>query len=112
MAAYRVRPPPKHLKTITQDELDLILRDHMLFIKSRGRRGAEAVFQDINFTGMSFRNAWLNDIDFRGNWFQDCDFNFARLDGCNFEDCWVEGSTSHGVHWGDANIKGTLWAQP
>ena len=110
--AKRLRPPPKHLKKISQEELDHVLRDHKLYVKSRGRRGKEAVFQDIDFTGMSFREAWLQGIDFRGNWFQDCDFNFARLDGCDFEGCWVVGSTSHGAHWGDANIKGTLWAEP
>lgn len=110
--AIRYRPPPKHLNKISQEELDLILRDHKLYVKSRGRRGIEASFQDIDFTGLSFREAWLQGIDFRGNWFQDCDFNFARLDGCNFEGCWVEGSTSHGAHWGDVNIQGTLWAQP
>jgi len=109
--AIRIRPPPKHLKKMEQGELDVILRDHKLYIKTKGRAGSEAVFEDFDFTGMSFRNTWLQDIDFRGNWFQSCDFNFARLDGCNFEDCWVEGSTSHGVTWGAAIIAGTLWAQ-
>ncbi len=107
--AIRVRPPPKHLIKMSQDEIDLIVREHKLYIKTRGRRGEEATFQDYDFTGISFRNAWLNDIDFRGNWFQSCDFNFARLDGCNFEDCWVEGSTSHDVDFTNVNIKGTLW---
>jgi len=110
--ATRLRPPPKHLKKMEQEELDVILRDHKLYVKTKGRRGSEAVFEDFNFTGMSFRNAWLQDIDFRGNWFQSCDFNFARLDGCNFQDCWVEGSTSHGANFDGANIEGTLWEQP
>ena len=110
--AIRLRPPPKHLVKMTQEELDVILRGHKLYVKSSGRRGSEAQFKNYDFTGMSFREGWLQGIDFRGNWFQSCDFNFARVDGCNFEDCWVEGSTSHGVVWGDANIDGTLWAQP
>jgi uncharacterized protein YjbI with pentapeptide repeats len=107
--AKRLRPPPKHLKKIDQEELDQILRDHKLYIKSRGRRGIQAIFKDIDFTGLSFRSAWLQDIDFKGNWFQDCDFNFARMAGCDFEDCWVEGSTSHAVDFTQMNIKGTLW---
>lgn len=107
--ATRVRPVPRHLVKITQEELDLILRDHKLYVKTMGRRGNPAAFEDKDFTGLSFRKAWLHDIDFRGNWFQDCDFNFARVDGCDFEDCWVEGSTSHAVDFTNANIKGTLW---
>jgi hypothetical protein len=107
--AKRLRPPPKHLKKIVQEELDIILRDHKLYIKSKGRRGVPASFCDIDFTGLSFRSAWLQDIDFTGNWFQDCDFNFVRMDGCDFEDCWVEGSTSHGVDFTQVNTKGTFW---
>jgi hypothetical protein len=107
--AKRLRPPPKGLSKMEQDELDLIIREHTLYVKSMGRRGNEAVFDKIDFTGMSFRDAWLHDVDFRGNWLQSCDFNFARLDGCNFEDCWVEGSTSHDVDFTNVNIKGTLW---
>ena len=107
--AIRLRPAPKGLGKMEQDELDLIIRSHTLYVKSRGRRGSAAVFDRIDFTGSSFRNALLNDIDFRGCWLQDCDFNFARMDGCNFEDCWVEGSTSHAVDFTNVNIKGTLW---
>tara|TARA_R110000851_G_scaffold6228_4_gene25554 strand:- start:1015 stop:1350 length:336 start_codon:yes stop_codon:yes gene_type:complete len=107
--AKRKRPVPRHLKKIEQDELNLIIKDHTLYVKTKGRRGNAAVFDGIDFTGCSFRNAWLNDIDFSGCWLQDCDFNFSRLSGCNFEDCWVEGSTSHGVDFTNVNIKGTLW---
>lgn len=107
--AIKVRPPPRGLKKITQDELDLIIREHTLYVKSRGRRGKAAELSGYNFSFMSFRGAVLNDIDFRGSWFQSCDFNFARLGGCNFEDCWVEGSTSHAVDFTNVNIAGTLW---
>lgn len=109
--AIRVKPAPDHLKKINQKTLDEILRNHKLHVKTKGRRGELAVFHDIDFSGCTFRNAWLQDIDFRGNWLQDCDFNFARVDGCNFKDCWVEGSTSHNVDFTHANIDGTLWAE-
>lgn len=109
--AKRVLPVPDGLEEITQEELDLVLRHHKLFVLTRGRKGIEASLSGYDLSGLSFERATLDGIDFRGSWLQDCNFNFASLKDCNFENCWVEGSTSFSTRFANANIGGTLWNQ-
>lgn len=88
---------------ITQDELDQILDDHKLWLKTMGQCGKCAVLSNYDLRGMDlsyrdldsidFSGSCLRQTDFRGSCLVFCTFDYADMTDMIIEDCILGGNS-------------------
>jgi uncharacterized protein YjbI with pentapeptide repeats len=67
----------------TREELDNILKNHQLWLKTKGNQGAQAVLDGLDLSGRRLRYAQLERASCIGTNFTDCDLRYANLSGAN-----------------------------
>ena len=105
------------LKNISQAELDEILKQHYVWLKSDGSKGyqADLIYTDlsgINLRGTNLRDAdlWganLQEADLQGANLQEADLEYADLQGANLQEADLEYADLHGVNLHGADLRDT-----
>lgn len=96
------------MRLISKKELDKILKDHALWVKSAGKGGKKADLTNTNLYRVDLSYAYLRYANLRGANLQGAKLSGANLQGANLQDADLEDASLTGANLSSAKLQGTI----